>query len=383
MQTGIIDNPEPIVFMPTSAPDAMPQSTPITRKTRRGHGRPTLHDVAERASVTRITVSRFLREPALVAPETAQRVRSAIEAVGYVPNQQAGQLASGHSRIVATLIPNAGHSVFAQTIQGLTEGLRDSGYELLLTATGYSPAREEVQLRAVLGWSPAAIIVTGLHRTPGAQALLRQAQAGGTPVVEIWDHSRRHADRQMVQVGFDHRATGRLMARHLLTQGHQRIAYVDSGVLEDVRAHLRRDGFVDEVRAHGGWVEVHTAAPGDALDAGRQSVHQLLALRPRISAAAFANDHLAAGALLQAQAQGVSIPRRMAFLGFGDFPISRHLHPGLSTMHAPTAEIGRTAARSILQWLSNGQAPMSSPMACTLIPRQSTVASSTDKEPCR
>jgi LacI family gluconate utilization system Gnt-I transcriptional repressor len=367
----------PPIPQPANCADA-----PSARKSRRGHGRPTLHDVAERAGVTRITVSRFLREPALVAPETAQRVRSAIEAVGYVPNLQAGQLASGHSRIVATLIPNAGHSVFAETIQGLTEGLRDSGYELLLTATGYSPDREELQLRAVLGWSPAAIIVTGLHRTPGAQALLEQARAGGTPVVEIWDHSRRRADQQMVQVGFDHRATGRLMARHLLTQGHQRIAYVDSGVVADVRAHRRRDGFVDEVRGQGGRVEVITAAPGDALDAGRQAVQSLLALRPRTTAAAFANDHLAAGALLEAQAQGVSIPGRMAFLGFGDFPISRHLHPGLSTVHTPTSEIGRIAAQSILQWLALGEPPASSPLACTLIPRQSTAAPCpTDKEP--
>lgn len=350
-------------------------SSAVARRSRRGHGRPTLHDVAAVAGVTRITVSRFLREPSVVAPDTAERVRAAIEAVGYVPNLQAGQLASGHSRIVATLIPNAGHSVFAETIQGLTEGLRDSGYELLLTATGYSPEREEMQLRAVLGWSPAAIVVTGLHRTAAAQKLLSEARAAGTPVVEIWDHSRRRADQQMVQVGFDHRATGRLMARHLLAQGHGRMAYVDSGVAEDVRAHLRRDGFVDEVQGHGGTVEVITAPAGDALDAGRQSVATLLALKPRITAVSFANDHLATGALLEAQALGVSVPRRMAFLGFGDFPIGRHLHPALSTVHTPTAEIGRIAAASILRWMESGQAPSSTPLACTLLARQSTQSS--------
>lgn len=349
-------------------------SPAAVRRTRRGHGRPTLHDVAAVAGVTRITVSRYLREPEVVAPETAERVRAAIEAVGYVPNLQAGQLASGHSRIVATLIPNAGHSVFAETIQGLTEGLRDSGYELLLTATGYSPEREETQLRAVLGWSPAAIVVTGLHRTAGAQKLLLEARAAGTPVVEIWDHSRRRADQQMVQVGFDHRAAGRLMARHLLAQGHGRMAYVDSGVAEDVRAHLRRDGFVDEVCGHGGTVEVITAPAGDALDAGRQSVATLLALKPRVTAVSFANDHLATGALLEAQALGVSIPGRMAFLGFGDFPIGRHLHPALSTVHTPTAEIGRVAAASILRWMASGQAPSSTPLGCTLLARQSTQA---------
>jgi LacI family gluconate utilization system Gnt-I transcriptional repressor len=343
------------------------------KKARRGHGRPTLHDVAELAGVTRITVSRFLRSPDLLAPETAERVRLAVESVGYVPNLQAGQLASGRSRIVATLIPNAGHSVFAETVQGLAEGLRDSGYEMLLTSTGYQPQREERQLRAVLGWSPAAIVVTGLHRTTAAQQLLLDARAAGTPVVEIWDHPTRHTKhRQLVQVGFDHHAAGQMMARHLIGLGHKRLAYVDSGVIEDVRAHLRRDGFVDQARQRGVKAVVLTAPSGEALDGGAIILNQLLGLRLRVTAAAFANDNLATGALLQAQAQGIAVPKRLALLGFGDFPISRHVHPGLSTVHTPTAEIGRIAAATVLQWMAAPEQPANTALDCTLIVRGST-----------
>ena len=345
------------------------------RRARRGHGRPTLHDVASVAGVTRITVSRFLRSPELLAPETAERVRQAVESVGYVPNLQAGQLASGRSRIVATFIPNAGHSVFAETIQGLAEGLRDSGYEMLLTATGYQAEREEWQLRAVLGWSPAAIIVTGLHRTAAAQKMLLEAREAGTPVIEIWDHpTQRGSHRRLVQVGFDHREAGRMMARHLIERGHRGLAYVDSGVVEDVRAHVRRDGFEDEARRAGVPVTVMTAPPGDALDAGRQSVATLLRLKPRVTAVAFANDHLAAGALLEAQHQGVAVPGRLAFIGFGDFPISRHLHPGLSTVHTPTAEIGGVAAATVLDWLRTPSQPASTALGCVLQARGSTGA---------
>lgn len=348
---------------------------PIKRQ-RRGHGRPTLHDVADAAGVTRITVSRYIRQPTLVAEATALRIREAIEQTGYVPNQQAGQLASGASRLVAALIPNVGHSIFAETIQGLTEGLRESAYELLLLSTGYSQEREEEQLRVLTGWAPAAIVVTGRHHTPGALRLLRDAQTSGIPVVEIWDHPTTRAESEgFAQIGFDHFAVGGAMARHLLDLGHTSLAYVDSGVAEDFRAHERGEGFVAAVQARGARATVLRAAMGDAFDAGRAVLPKILAAKgARVTAVAFATDHLACGALMQATRQGIAIPGQLALLGFGDFPIGRQLEPTLSTVRPPTADIGRVAAKAILQSLADGPEPSSSKLPYQLIGRESTAS---------
>ncbi|CAN5865127.1 LacI family DNA-binding transcriptional regulator [soil metagenome] len=342
------------------------------RRARRGHGRPTLHDVADAAEVTRITVSRFIREPGKVAPETAARIRAAIEQTGYVPNHQAGALASGASRIVAALIPNVGHSIFAETIQGLTEGLRESSLELLLMATGYSLEREEAQLRALAGWAPSALVVTGRHHTPGAFQLLRDARAAGTAVVEIWDHpdDAKEGDG-FARIGFDHLTIGRTMAGHLLSQGHRSLVYVDSGVSEDFRARVRGEGFVAEAQAAGAEVTVLRASTGDAFDAGRAALTQIL--RHPVTAAAFANDHLACGALMQAQALHIEVPGRLALLGFGDFPIGRQLLPALSTVRPPREGIGQAAAKAVLESLANGSEPESQTMNCELILRGSTV----------
>ena len=78
-------------------------TAPAPRQARRGHGRVTLQHVADAAGVTSITVSRYLREPAVVAADTAQRIQAALAKTGYVPNKQAGLLASGVSNIVAVL----------------------------------------------------------------------------------------------------------------------------------------------------------------------------------------------------------------------------------------------------------------------------------------
>jgi len=346
---------------------------PPSRRARRGHGRPTLHDVARVADVTRITVSRYLREPDLVARETADRIRNAIVQTGYVPNRQAGQLASGASKIVAALIPNVGHSIFAETIQGLQEGLRNTGHELLLASTDYSLEREEAQLRAVIGWSPGALIVTGRQHTPEAIRLLGDVQASGTPVIEIWDCSHDGKPAQFCQIGFDHDAVGRAMARHLIDQGHRSLAYVDSSVAEDYRAHERGEGFAAEARAAGARVTTLRAAAGDVFDAGRQ---MLATLRQRpnkpITAVAFANDHLACGALMEARERGLVVPSELSVLGFGDFALGRQMRPALSTVRPPRAEIGKAAASALLRSISSGEDVVGEALPWTLIARDST-----------
>ncbi len=98
----------------------------------------------------------------------------------------------------------------------------------------------------------------------------------------------------------------------------------------------------------------------------------LSAAGPRITAAAFANDHLACGTLMQAASQGVAVPGRIALLGFGDFPIGRQLQPSLSTLRPPTAEIGQVAAQAVLESVGEGLDPASRALPCQLIARDST-----------
>jgi LacI family transcriptional regulator, gluconate utilization system Gnt-I transcriptional repressor len=355
----------------------MPAVLPL-RQARRGHGRATLADVAAAAGVTAVTVSRYLREPHRVAAATAATIARALADTGYVPNKQAGVLASaggaaGRARMVAALIPSIANSIFAETVQGLADALQGSGCELLLAATDYSVEREEEQLRAVLGWFPSAIVVTGRRHTAGALALMRAAQLRGTPVIEVWDHHAQHGADSFTQIGFDHAAVGQAMAAHLLERGHRRLAYVDSGVAEDFRAHERGDSFLAAVRAQRRRGERVTAPRADAIEAGRRALAALLeGARPRVQAVAFANDHLACGALLEAQARGLHVPGDLALLGFGDFALGRQLSPALSTVHVPRLEIGQAAGQALLDALDRGRPAADRSLPWTLLARAST-----------
>lgn len=325
-------------------------------KKRKTHGRTTLVDVARHAGVTTMTVSRTLREPHRVTAETAERVNAALKHTGYAPNKSAGLLASGRSRIVAAIIPNIANSIFAETIQGLTDALQADGYELLLAATGYSMAREEDQIRAVLGWAPSALIVTGRHHTEAALAMMRRASLDGVPVIEMWDQSTRAAE--FIQVGFNHGKAGKTMLDHLVACGYRDLVYVGSGVVGDLRARERQEGFLAASRKAHCQVRLITATAEEPMVAGRKVVQQLIGQSALPQAMAFSNDYFAAGACLQAVEQGIVIPGQLGIMGFGDMTIAGQLAGGISTLAVPRFGIGFRAGECVLaQMRQENKAP--------------------------
>lgn len=332
-------------------------------KKRKTHGRATLADVARHAGVTTMTVSRTLREPQRVSAQTAERVNAALLHTGYTPNKSAGLLASGRSRIVAALIPNISNALFAETIQGLSDALQSDNLELLLAATGYSLEREEHQIRAVLGWAPAALVVTGRHHTDAALTMMRRAQLDGTPVIEMWDHAPRQAE--FIQVGFNHRQAGKAMFDHLLTCGYRDLVYVDSGVAGDVRAHERRLGFLGAASRAKIQARLISAPQLDPMVAGRQVLQDLLDTGTLPRAIAFSNDHFAAGACLQAMEHGIEFPTRLALMGFGDMPIACQLGGGISTLAVPRYRIGQCTGERVLTEMIRGATPESTPAPAT------------------
>lgn len=315
---------------------------------RRSHGKATLADVATLAGVTTMTVSRLLREPQSVKEETAARIRLALQETNYAPNKQAGVLASGRSAIVAALIPSIANSVFAESIQGLSDVLEPAGLELMLASSGYSLEREENQLRTLLGWAPAAVVVTGRHHSVGSVNLLRRARDCGTPVIEIWDHDPKSAE--FIQIGFNHHQAGQIMAAHLLACGWDNLMYLDSGIEQDYRARERGQGFLDACRQASAKCSRRTAKQVEPMAAGRLVI-QNMPTSKRPQAIAFANDHLAVGALLQARDESIVVPENLALLGFGDFPIACQFGGGISTLTAPRYQIGQESGRCILSRL--------------------------------
>ncbi|MGG2018516.1 LacI family DNA-binding transcriptional regulator, partial [Pseudomonas sp. S8] len=183
---------------------------------RRGAGRVTLNAVAREAGVSAITVSRYFNQPETVSPERRERIAAVVAELGYVPNLVAGGLASARGKIVGMVIPNISGPIFANTIQGFSDTLSRHGYQLLLASSYFSTEQEENAVRAFLGWSPAALVLTSHFHSSGTEKMIAEADI---PVIETWDYQ---PDREPMQIGFSHYEVGVSAARYLHDKGYRR-----------------------------------------------------------------------------------------------------------------------------------------------------------------
>lgn len=312
---------------------------------RRSSGRIKLRDVAELAGVSPMTVSRYFSQRDLVAPEAQKRIAAAVEQTGYVANMFAGGLASARGKTVGMVIPNIAGGVFAETVQGVADTLRPLGYQLLLASSNYSSSEEEEAVRAFIGWSPAALILTGHRHSAATDELLASA---GIPVVQTWDYK---PESDHVQVGFSHNSVGRDSALYLHDRGYRRIVFVHTGQPEDFRATERARGYEQAMEELGLAPSIFHSPIAAALEAGKDAFETLLRGRWPAEAIIFANDNLAAGALLHGLRAKIAIPQTCAVMGFGDLSIADKLIPSLTTVRPPRYEIGRIAAVRVIESL--------------------------------
>jgi LacI family gluconate utilization system Gnt-I transcriptional repressor len=311
-----------------------------SRRSRRGSGAITVRDVARLAGVAPITVSRVLNTPAQVSPDVRQKVLEVIQKTGYVPNRMAGGLASSRSRLIAAVVPSTVMSVFMPTIEALNETLFDAGYQLMLGQSDYSVEREEALLEAIVGRRPDGIFLTGILRpSQGRTRLL----ASGIAVVETWDLTPTPID---MLVGFSHADIGREVARFLIDKGRRKLALIRA---EDERAERRASAFAEAVKRAGlGAVETVNVGASRSLRSGRDALGRLLEQAPDVDAIFCSSDLLALGVATEARVRGIHIPDDLALMGFGDVSFAADMAPALSTVRINGAEMGRLAARCLI-----------------------------------
>lgn len=315
-------------------------SAPPTRRSRRGSGAVTLHDVAKLAGVAPITASRALNVPEQVSAEVRLKVADAVARTGYVPNLLAGGLASRRSRLVAAVVPTISGLVFLESVQSLTQALADRGYQLMLGQAGYGGTREDALLEAIIGRRPDGIVLTGImHSAEGRRRLL----GAGIPVVETWDLTPTPLD---MLVGFSHVEVGRAVAHYLHRKGRRHLGVVSG---DDERARRRAQALREAAQALGlPEVQLVFVPTPTTLQRGRDGLAELLRAAPRVDAVFCSSDLLALGVATEAGVRGLAIPGALAVVGFGDMEFAAALEPALTTVRINGAGIGQQAAQFIV-----------------------------------
>ncbi len=308
---------------------------------------PIMADVARLAGVSPMTVSRAFKRDGSVSDATRQAILDAADQLGYVFDATASNLRSQRTDFVAVTVPSINNANFAETLRGLSEGLKERGLQILLGYTNYDMAEEERLVEQLLRRRPEAIVVTGGKHTDRCRRLLANA---GIPVVETWDLPANPIGHV---VGFSNATAVQGMVDHFIARGLTRIAFIGGDADRDTRGTDRRAGFIAAMAAHGldATRLIAAGTPPISMREGADAMGRLLQSMPDTEAVICVSDLSAFGALTECQRRGIAVPDRIAVAGFGDYEIASICVPSLTTIDPHPHRIGTETAALIVNAL--------------------------------
>jgi DNA-binding LacI/PurR family transcriptional regulator len=343
---------------------AMPHRTGISTQTAARHA--TIADVAERAEVSIATVSRVLNRTARVSDETADRVQKAIDELGFVPQAAARHLASRKTNTIGLLLPEVSSEFFFPILRGIEAATRQAGFDLLIAIQPEDQPRQ-------IAYNP-----LGNHNTDGLlifgdladSPALAQLTRLNFPVVLLQHSAPPGSGITSIQIENRHGAY-RLVSHLIETHGARRIAFL-SGPQGNQDSDWREKGYRQALADHNLEFDSRLVEPGNYKEKdGRAAVETLLKKGARFEAVFAGDDNSAIGALAALNQAGLRVPEDVALAGFDDMAPSRYLNPPLTTVRAPTEQVGRQAVKQLVRRIQTGQSEAEVLLPTELVIRQS------------
>jgi LacI family transcriptional regulator len=318
--------------------------------------RSTIYEVARRSGVSTATVSRVMADGKGFSQVTRDRVRAIAADLGWVPSGQARGLASRRSGIVGLLFPDLGRSGDAeeesplyvdQVIRGAERAATAVGDAVLIAATQCESGRE-------LAFSIASKVdglVVMARSVPDEDV---DILARSVPVVMLANNRVRSG---LDFVGADNRTGARDITGHLITEhGIRDLAFL-GGPPESPDSQDRFAGFCDALALAGLPVPDAPAADGGFTEAGGEHAARSMLAERAPRAIVCGNDEMAIGALSALRAARLRVPADVAVTGFDDIAATRHVRPGVTTVHQPMRELGERAVQVLLGRLADATMP--------------------------
>jgi LacI family transcriptional regulator len=354
---------------PLSRSDPPSSRTPSEdgQETERSRKRPTINDIARLAGVSKKTVSRVINASPFVQQDTRERIEAVIAETGYAPDPQARGLAFRRSFLIGLIYDNPNPQYVVNMQLGLLDGMRGSGFELVVHPCDRASPTFIAEVRSFVERQK----LYGVVLTPSVSEDERIAQLLADIGCEYIRIASVELDRPEHMIVSHDRLGGREAAKHLLELGHSNVAFI-AGPATFRSSHERRGGFVDGLADAGvALPESHIFQGAYTFESGIEGGEALLKLSPRPTAIFAGNDEMAAGVLHAARKAGLDVPKDVSVIGFDDFQIASRVWPGLTTLRAPTREIGRMAAEKLIGIGERGKRAAAE-MLPSLVVREST-----------
>lgn len=306
--------------------------------------RPTLQNIADKIGITKMTVSRYLRDPNLVAVKTREKIAKELEVTGYIQNRAPAMLSKSSSKAIGILLPSLSNQVFSRFTQGIEEITKAHGYETLIAHFGYCQIEEERKIASLLSYQIDGLILTETSHTKRSLQMIATA---AIPVVEAMELPETPID---MAVGLDHQAAAYQVVAQMLNSGKKRIAYF--GARLDTRTKLRMQGYTQAVTERGYQPIYLLTEEHSNFSIGSSLLEQALQKYDDLDGAFCTNDDIAVGIMLAAQQRNIQVPNQLSVVGNNALDIGKVMTPMLTSIDSPRYEIGIKSAELIISALT-------------------------------
>ena len=331
---------------------------------------PTINDVADKAGVSKRTVSRVINKSTKVNAKTRQRVEAVIEALNYIPNSRARGLAARRSYLIGLIYDLP--TLFINDVQkGILNICTHAGYDVVVHPCEFGDADIVCDVQRFVSRSnvDGVIMLPPVSEIPAVSETLRRMDV---PYVYIASDFGDEAHR-LVVINYGPAVTD--MTNHLVQLGHRSMGFV-SGPANTVSSKKRKQAFMDALGRHGLDLPDRLVVEGAFThESGASAAEKLLSQKERPTAIFAANDEMAFGVMNMAARMGISVPDDLSVAGFGGTLFATFTIPSLSTICAPTSDMASLAAQKLLAFINDGVEAadaLETMVSPTFVPRNST-----------
>lgn len=309
-----------------------------------------IKEVARLAKVSTATVSRTINGSDKVTPETAERVRRAIETLKFYPNTNARALGSGRSSLYGLIISDITNPFFPELVKSFEDIAVQYGQEVLIANTNYDPHRMEVCVSRMLQRKVDGVAIMTSEM---AEHLIDEFNSRSIPLAFL---DTATPQKGISNILVDYAAGIDAAVEHLTGLGHTAISFI-SGPMSLASARIRKRAFINSLKRKGIKLEKHFLEEGNhRTDGGHAAMLRLLDHKLHPTAVLASNDMTAIGAMGAIAERGLSIPKDISLIGFDDIELSAFTQPALTTVRLSRQEIAKMAFRALYNTNKSGAA---------------------------
>src|ERR1044071_564746 len=335
-----------------------------------------LKDIAERAGVSIMTVSKALRDAHDVSATTKTRIKLLAQQLGYVPDSSAQGLRTRTTRFFGLAVSSLTDPIFSRLVLAIEERAYELGYDVLLAHSLNIPEREEACLRRFLSMRVDGGFIAPVYRMGTEARIYQELASRRIPTVLLGQSAPFCA--QFPSVAPDDLPGSYGATKHLLKSGHKRIAFF-AGPLVAPWSNERFEGYRRALREAGLDVDDKLVfQAGRGIEDGTKAALQMINENCAVTAVQCVNDLVAVGCCQALLKQGLKIPADISVVGFGNILLSEHYAVPLTTVRQPKFRLGVAAVESMQQILQGRQVESKRLPAELIIRASSGIAPATE-----